>query len=412
MVEVWLPYGKTEVHVSVPLRNLIGTVEPGKGHPLLDPREAIVKSLQDPIESESIENIAKPGNSIVIAIDGTMAPSLAVSAAAGIVETLWKNDVPSGNLSLLIGNGLRGRSNPDLFKAIEASEHLQNIRLIDHSRGTGNLTSIGKTTNGTEVEISSAYAKADVRIVVGETLLDHFSGLRGAHSTVVPALAGQRTITANRSLSLTGEIVPGITEENLVHSDVMEAALMARVDFALHLLSNGRGELVSAFSGNLEQAWSRAVAELGDSHKVKAEANADVIVVGAGGSRFDFDLYNSVWALNGVSDIAKRGASIILIAECTEGLGAEGLSTLSQVDTLSELRRRYMLGARAVYLIKSIMRRNEVVLVSALPGYLAEPLGFSVERTANDALKEVFERRRGRRTMVVTHGCSTIPFVA
>lgn len=412
MVEVWLPYGRTEVNVSVPLRNLLGTAEPEKGNPLLNPREAIVKSLQDPIGSEAIEEIAKPGDSIVMAIDGTMAPSTAVSATAGIVETLRKSDLPTEDLSILIGNGLRGRGNPDLIRAIEASEQLRSVRLIDHSHGTGNLTTVGKTSNGTEVEISSAYAKADVRIAVGEAMLDHFSGLRGAHSTVVPALAGQRTITANRSLSLTGEIVPGVAEGNLVHSDVMEAALMARVDFALHLLSNGRGELVAAFSGDLEEAWSRAVAGLGDSHEVRAEANADVIVVGAGGSRFDFDLYNSVWALNGVSGITKRGATIILIAECTEGLGAEGLSTLSRVDTLSELRRRYMLGARAVYLIKSVLRSNEVVLVSALPEYLAEPLGFSVERTANDALRGAFERRRGRRTMVVTHGCSTIPCIA
>ena len=154
------------------------------------------------------------------------------------------------------------------------------------------------------------------------------------------------------------------------------------------------------------------MADLGDSYKVKGEANADVIVVGAGGRRFDFDLYNAVWALNGVSAIAKRGATIILVAECLEGLGANGLQTLSEVETLSELRRRYMPGARAVHLIKSTLRRNQVVLVSALPDYLAEPLGFTVERTANAALGRVFERRRGRRTLVVTHGCSTIPFVA
>jgi nickel-dependent lactate racemase len=169
---------------------------------------------------------------------------------------------------------------------------------------------------------------------------------------------------------------------------------------------------VSVCSGNLEKAWTKAATELGVSYKVKAEANADVIIVGAGGSRFDFDLYNSVWALNSVSTLAKRGATIILLAECTEGLGAEGLSTLSQVDTVSELRRRYMLGARAVYIIKSLQRRNEVVLVSALPTYLSEPLGFTVGRTANDALRRVFEGRRGKRTLVVTHGSSTVPFVA
>jgi len=142
---------------------------------------------------------------------------------------------------------------------------------------------------------------------------------------------------------------------------------------------------------------------------VKAEADADIVVVSAGGIKFDFDLYHGVWALHNASQVAKKGSTIILLAECSEGLGADGLTKLSQVDRLSELRRRFMLGGEAVHLIKSTLRRNEVVLVSALPGYLAKPLGFSLARTANDALSSVVEGRRGRRTIVVTHGCSTLP---
>ncbi len=68
-----------------------------------------------------------------------------------------------------------------------------------------------------------------------------------------------------------------------------------------------------------------------------------------------------------------------------------------------------MLGARAVYEVKSALRgNNEVILVSALPGYLAEPLGFTVERTANAAFQRVMERRRNRRTLIVTHGASSV----
>ena len=107
--------------------------------------------------------------------------------------------------------------------------------------------------------------------------------------------------------------------------------------------------------------------------------------------------------------MVKRGATIIFLAECTQGLGAEGLESLAQVDTLAELRRRYALGAEAVYAIKSALRgNNEVILVSALPAYLAEPLGFTVERTANAAFQSVMERRRNRRTLVVTHGASSV----
>jgi hypothetical protein len=152
----------------------------------------------------------------------------------------------------------------------------------------------------------------------------------------------------------------------------------------------------------------KAVEALGDSHRLRAEPDADIHVVSAGGDRFDYDLYNAVWALQGIAPLVKRGATIIFLAECTQGLGAEGLESLAQVDTLAELRRRYMLGARAVYTIKSALRGNEVILVSALPSYLAEPLGFTVERTANAAFQRVMERRRNRRTLVVTHGVSSV----
>jgi len=410
MVECWLPYGKTEIYVSVPLRNLLGTVEPVKGQPSPDPRRTIIESLHEPIESKRLEDLAKPGARIAVAIDGTMAPLLATSAVSAIFETLRRNDLPTSDISIVVGNGLRERSNPDLLNMIRSHGGVQDLSVIEHSRAAENLAPLGKTSIGTEVEVCNRFVEADFRIAVGEVMIDHFTGLRGAQSSVLPALSGQKTIAQSRSVSLGGEIAPGVVEGNPAHSDSMEAALLAEVDLAVNLVTNGWGELVKACSGNLEKSWEKAVMELGDSYRVKAEENADVIIVSAGGSRFDFDLYNSVWALESVSSIAKKGATIILLAECVEGLGAGGLEILSQVDTLSELRRRYMLGARAVYLIKTTLRRNEVVLVSALPSYLAKSLGFNVERTANDALKKVYERRRGRRTLVISHGCSTIPY--
>jgi nickel-dependent lactate racemase len=411
MVECWLPYGKTDVYVSVPLRNLLGTVEPVKGQPSLDPRRTIIESLDEPIESKRLEDLAKPGARIAVAIDGTMAHPLAASAVSAIVETLSRTDLPTSNISIIIGNGLRERGNPDLLNAVRSYGGVQGLSVIEHSRVAENLASLGKTSMGTEVEICNMFVEADIRIAVSEVMVDHFTGLRGAQNSVLPALSGQKTITQSRSVSLSREIAPGGVVGNPAHSDSMDAAFLAEVNLAVNLVTNGWGELVKACSGNLEKSWEKAVVELGDSYRVKAEENADVIIVSAGGDRFDFDLYNSVWALESVSSITKKGATIILLAECSEGLGAGGLETLSQVDALSELRRRYMLGARAVYLIKTTLRRNEVILVSALPSYLAKPLGFDMERTANDALKKVYESRRGRRTLVITHGCTTIPYV-
>jgi nickel-dependent lactate racemase len=142
------------------------------------------------------------------------------------------------------------------------------------------------------------------------------------------------------------------------------------------------------------------------------DSNADVVIVSAGGSKYDFNLYNAIWALGNASEVGHRGTSYILLAECRDGLGAEGFMSLAQVESLAELRRRYMLGARAVYLLKQLTRRNEVHVVTALPSYLLDSLGVKVYRTANSALNNIYDRRRGKKTTVITHGCSTIPHVA
>ena len=411
MVEVWLPYGKTEVHISVPLRNLLGTVEPDRGQPSANPFETITESLRNPIESKTIGELLRPRAKVAIAIDGTLSPSLAATAASSVVWTLNQSGVPSENITLVVGNGRRERGYQELISSLQGSNILKDLDIVEHNRSSASVTRVGTTSAGTNVEVCSSFTGADSRIVIGEVLIDHFSGLRGAHSTILPALSGKAAVEHSMGLSFSGEVVPGVPDENPVHADQVEASRLVGVDMAVQLVTNGYGELVSAFSGDLEATWGGAVAALGESYRVRAESNADVIVVSAGGSRFDFDLYNAVWALRGVSPIVKRGAAIILLAECGDGMGAEGLETLAQVDTLSELRRRYMLGARAVHVIKTALRGNEVVLVSSLPGYLVEPLGFSVERTASEALEGVTQRRRGRRTLVVTHGCSTVPVV-
>jgi nickel-dependent lactate racemase len=409
MVEVWLPYGKTEVHISVPLRNLLGTAEPDKGEPAANPFETITESLRNPVESKTVGELFKPRAKVAVAMDGTLSPSLAAYAASSVVWTLNQSGVPTENIALIVGNGRREYGYQELTSFLQGSNILKDVDIVEHNRNSANVTPVGTTSAGTNVEVCSPFMSTDSRIVIGEVLVDHFSGLRGAHSTVLPSLSGKAAIENNLGLSFSGEVIPGVPDENPVHADQVEASRLVGVDMAIQLMTNGYGELVSAFSGDVEATWGSAMAALGDSYKVKAESNADIIVVSAGGSRFDFDLYNAAWALKGVSSIAKRGATIILLAECADGLGAEGLETLAQVDTLSELRRRYMLGARAVHVIKTALRNNEVVLVSTLPGHLATPLGLSVERTASDALEKVTQSRRARRILVVTHGCSTVP---
>jgi nickel-dependent lactate racemase len=408
MVEVWLPYGKTEVHVSVPLRYLSGTIEPATMELPENPFEVVTNSLENPIDSDSLLTSLNNRSKISIALDGSLLPITATIAASSIVWYFEQNGIPKENVTLVVGNTLREGSHPDFIESLRESESLKDVIIYEHSRDSDEVIRIGGTSRGTDVTVAQPFATADYKIAVGETSPDYFAGMKGAQSTIMPGLSSSKALLKQRELAFQSNIVVGQALENPVHIDQMEACKLIGIDFAIQLVTDGWGRISSSFTGGLESCWNKALETVGESYRVNADPRADIIVVSAGGSRFDFDLYNAVWALQGISPLVKRGATIIFLAECTNGLGAEGLESLAQVDTLAELRRRYALGARAVYAIKTALRGNEVILVSALPSYQAEPLGFNVERTANAAFQKVLERRRNRRTLVITHGISSV----
>ncbi|MGD2142147.1 MAG: lactate racemase domain-containing protein, partial [Candidatus Bathyarchaeota archaeon] len=330
-------------------------------------------------------------------------------AAASIAWNLEQLEVRSDSIDLLVGNALRVASDSITMEVLQSTDTLKGVNILEHHRDSGGVTSLGSTTAGTELEVSNHFIDADLRIAIGEVTPDHFAGIRGAQSSVLPALASYRSLERHRELAFRGEVRPGEFKGNPAHEDQMEASEMVGVDMALQLVTDGHGNLLSAFSGQMDSSLKLAVEDLGDTFKARVEEEVDIVVVSAGGDRFDFDLYNAIWALDGIAPFIKRGGTILLLAECSEGLGAEGLDALARVETVAELRRRYMLGARAVHTIKSSVRSNEVVLVSALPKYQAESLGLTVMRAANEAFQKTLQRKRGRETLVVTHGCSVIP---
>ena len=49
MVDVWLPYGKTDVCVRVPARNLLGSIESVERQGVTDAKAEVEKALKDPI---------------------------------------------------------------------------------------------------------------------------------------------------------------------------------------------------------------------------------------------------------------------------------------------------------------------------------------------------------------------------
>jgi nickel-dependent lactate racemase len=188
----------------------------------------------------------------------------------------------------------------------------------------------------------------------------------------------------------------------------MEAVKMAGLDYTVNFITNYRGRILAAHAGGSEETWGKAINSMSNHYEVHHEGNADIVLVSAGGSPFDQSLYSASLALLNAAQASKKNGTLILLAECGSGLGADAYNQLSQVTELPEFKRRYMHGAEALREVKSVLRNHRVILVSALPGYLVESLGIEPARTANEAYERAIRTRRGRRTVVIPKGLTTL----
>jgi nickel-dependent lactate racemase len=407
LVDCWLPYGETEVYVSVDMDNLIEILDPRAEREPRQVAEEIGRALEEPSGAPTLNDQVKPNCRVAVAVDGSMTPSLASKAVSSIVKHLVELIVPRDRITIVVGNGERESETTRLIRAIRETDGLSQVKLVNHTRASSHLGDAGKTGGGTTIQVNRSYLDATLKIAVGETRLDSHSGFTGAQNAILPGIASLQTIQEARRHYFKGAVTPGVLELNPVKEETVAAAKLAGVDYALNLAVEPRGEYIGVFAGGLEESWGKAVTQLGGSYEVKAERNSDVTVVSAGGDRFDYSLYKTVWALETAAGVTKKNGTIVLLGECGEGLGAESFTSLARVMDLQEFERRYTYGADGLHLIRKITRNNRVILVSALPQYLVEPLGMEAARTTNEAYQRALSGRRGRGTYVIPHGCTT-----
>lgn len=407
MVDCWLPYGETEVYVSVEMEQLLGIAEPSNTNPEKPGSEILSEAFTEPV-GKKLEELLKQETTVAIAVDNYANPQAVVQALRELVRNLVELIIPRDRLTIILGNSENDKNRSKIRKAIEETSDLKNISIIEHNLTTSNLVDLGSTNRGTPVKVNSRYHEASLKIAIGETKVDQYTGFRGAHSAVVPGISSAETLVDSRKHYIDGNTSPGVIELNPMKEDAMEAAGMTGIDFAINFVTNSEGRILAAYTGGFEETWGRAINSLSGNYEAEVEENADITIVSAGGLPYDQSFYTASLAVKTATEVTKRNGTIILLAECGSGLGADAFTQLVQVTDKSEFKRRYMYGAEALQVLRDVQKNYRVMLVSALPQYLVESIGMDSARTANEAYRMAVQSRRGRRTTVIPRGLTTI----
>jgi nickel-dependent lactate racemase len=416
MVDVWLPYGKTEVCARIPTRNFLGSIEPKEKSGVADSRVEIERALSQPIGTARLREIAKAGDKVAIVVDDATRATPSYLMIPPLLDELNQAGVKDEDVTVIFGCGTHRPVNPEEKEKLIGKEALQRVKAVNHDPEAEDQVFLGKTSQGTEVKVNKVFAEADVKILAGDINLHYYAGYGGGRKGVLPAVSSAETIQQNHAMLLHPKASTGVLDGNPVHEDMTEAAKLANVNFILNVVTNSKNEVVKAFAGDLEQAFLEGTKLVDEMYKVPIEQRANIVVVSAGGYPHDINLYQATKGIHNSLEAVKRKGVIVLVAECPEGHGNEVFSEwmekfadLKRIER--EISKRFVLGGHKAYYLTKALQKLSIILVSVMPDcYAVNTFKLRTAAALNDALRDAFELAgKNAKVYVMPHGSTTLP---
>lgn len=370
-------YGNGSVPMTVKAGK-IDVIESITPVPIEDLQEAFRRAVEeDAIGSAPLKEVVSADDQVTVVIsDITRAYMHQERICPLLLDYLHDVcGVPYQNIVYLVAVGTHRKQTEEEFARIASPYVAERVRIVNHDCD-GALVRVGMTSRGTEVEVNPLVVGRKV-ILLGGTLHHFFAGYGGGRKSILPGVAGRATIMQNHAHALDPKAAQanplcglGVTMLNPVHEDMAEAAAMVNPVFGINMIADGQGRHLALPSGHWLHAWEESCKLVDKFNGVEIPAQADAVVVCAGGFPKDINLYQSCKSLINGFQAVKPGGKLIFISECREGGGpAEffGWSKHLPKDTLDEaLRANFTVAGYIFYECIEIADHAQVHVLSTL----------------------------------------------
>jgi nickel-dependent lactate racemase len=324
-MRVQFDYGKTGLIAELPDANLMGVLRLTPAPPLASPETAIEAALASPRGTPPLAELARGRRDAVIVLCDITRPVPNKTLLPPILRTLEAAGIPRERITLLIATGThRPNEGEELYQLIGA-EIASRYRVVNHdSHDRAAQRYLGISPNGVPVRLDETYCAADLKITVGLIEPHFMAGYSGGRKLVMPGVADFETVQRWHCPRFLESPLAnnGIVEGNPVHAESLAIARMMPPDLILDVTLDESNRITGVFAGELEQAWLAGVDFAARHVRAAAPQEADIVVTSCAGYPLDMTFYQAVKGMVGALPVVKQGGTIILTAECAEGIGS------------------------------------------------------------------------------------------
>jgi len=402
-VKVQLPYGEGAIEATVPDD---ATVVLPEGVPaVVDVDAAVRGAIAAPLGRPASARVARAGGRACIVVSDVTRPVPNAVILPPVLETLESAGVRREDIVILVGTGLHRASREDERRRFLGDALMSRYRVVDHdARDESSLVfhATGPRTVG--VHLNREYLNADLRILTGFVEPHLFAGYSGGGKAVLPAIAGAAEIMANHDARMIGHPKSTwcVTHGNPIFEQMRDVALTTSPSFIVNVTLDERKRVTGVFAGELVAAHDAAIAQAALQALRPVPHRFDIVVATNMGYPADLSLYQSVKGMSVAAQACATGGTILLVAECREGLGGiEYVDMLRSERSPSALLARFGEDGRAtvhdqwgVQIQAMVQARCDVWLHSSLPRETVESAHLRHAADVSGTLARLVDKRR------------------
>ena len=291
----------------------------GNTAPVLSPEEIRAK-IQKPIGTKPLRELAAGKQNAVITFDDLSRPTPTFRILPIVIEELKAAGIPEERILLLTSYGSH-----QPMHASEVSRKL-GVNLAGRFPWANHniweqVTEVGTTSRGNVIKINHHFARADLRVCISGIKIHGTAGFGGGAKAVLPGICWAESIDfIHRTIAGVGQnhnrtVGAAKIYTNECRKDMEEAAQLARVDFTVQTLYNGRREVTGIFAGDVIESHRVACHSAIRHYRTEQAEGADVVIINAYPQ--NAQAFNGLgWARRGLRD----GGSVVLITQYSPGL--------------------------------------------------------------------------------------------
>ncbi len=406
-MNVKLPYGKTQVDVKIPDD---ATVTHPRELPRVDDVGAeIRRAMAAPIGSLPLRDVAAGRRDAVVVINDITRPAPSREMLTAILEELGPAGIPETAVTVVIATGNHRPNTPEEIARMIGDDLARRLRVINHAcEDDGALTGVSAPGVDIPIRVNSHVAKASLKILTGLIAPHQAAGFSGGRKSLTPGVAALETIAKQHSFPIRPyDPAMGWMKGNPFHEVAITVARTVGIDFIVNVVKNCRGEVVHAVAGHVEAAHEAGVAVCEESWVTTFPRTYDLVIVTPGGFPRDIDLHQAQKAMSTAELVAADSGVIVLIAECSDGIGKFAAwlkGAKSPQDVIERFKREGFTrehSSKAFMCARALARHPVVVSCSGISQQDMEAMFFQYAPSPQEAVNRGVELAGGNPSVLV-----------